>query len=127
MTFEPFDLPRYAVEPSRQGGLEPIGAVGREMRDDRCLYDSGSRYPLSGCVIGEPAGEIGWEPEGMPCTQGRSKPHVVSGIERHLARDCADLTLHRPEPLRIVIGFVLQGLELVRRLARFGRYLFMLR
>lgn len=75
----PFDLPRHPVEPPRQGGLEPLGAVGREVRGDRCLHDGRLRYALAGRVIGKPAREVGREPEGMPSAHPGYRPILSAG------------------------------------------------
>jgi hypothetical protein len=59
-------------------------------------------------------------------TQWKSKPQIVGGVERSLTRNRADLTLHWAEPLRVVVGFVVQGFKFVSRLTRLGRDLLVL-
>src|SRR5574337_756994 len=57
--FDPLHLPRHPIETPRQRGLEPVGAVGRQMRGERRLDHQRLRYTLASSIVSELAGEIG--------------------------------------------------------------------
>lgn len=52
MPFEPLDLPRHAIETAREGRLQAIGAVWRQMRGERCLHDQGLRHAFARGIVG---------------------------------------------------------------------------
>ena len=71
VALEPLHLPRHAIEPSRQRGLQPVGAIGRQMRGERRLDDQRLRHALAGGIVSELAGEIRRKAEGVLGAHGR--------------------------------------------------------
>jgi hypothetical protein len=65
-----FQVPRHAIEPSRERGLQPIGAVGRQMRSERRLDDKRLRHALASRIIGQLSSEIGRKAKGVLGTHG---------------------------------------------------------
>ena len=115
MAFEAFDLTLHLIETARQCGLEPVGAVGRQMRGERRLRPpapavrSFGRRNWRACLRDRAAVEM------CACCASGLKPHIVGRVQRGLTGKRAGLALHRSGALRIVIGFVFERLELLNR------------
>ena len=69
--FDPLHLPRHAIETSRQRRLQPVGAVGRQMRGERRLDDQRLRHALASGIVSELAGEIRRKTKGVLGAHGR--------------------------------------------------------
>jgi hypothetical protein len=125
--FDPLQVARHAVKPACKSGLQAIGTIGRQMRGERCLDDERLRHALTVGVIGELAGEAGRQAEGVLRPHARSHSKVVGAIERRLARGGAEVTLHDPLALHLIVGLVLQRLEFLDGFTRPRDDLFVLR
>ena len=78
MTFQTLDLPRHTIEPARQRGLQPVGAVGRQMRGKSGFHHQCLRHSLAGRIVGELAGKIRRQAEGvLGAHVFCSEPHIV--------------------------------------------------
>lgn len=63
--FEALDLSRHAIEPPRERGFQSVGAIRRQVRGERRLYHKRLRHAFARRVVGELAGEIGRQAEGV--------------------------------------------------------------
>ena len=78
---DPLQVAGDAVEPARERGLQAIGAVGRQMRRERGFDDERLRHAFARGIVGELAGEVRRQPEGMLRPHARLHPEIV-GADR---------------------------------------------
>jgi hypothetical protein len=119
MAFETFDLPGHAIEPPRQRGLQPVGAVGRQMRGERRLYDQRLGNPLSVGIVGELAGEI-WRQAESVLGAHVLKAHIVARIEGYLPSERAGPPLQDAGVQGGILRFIICQFELAGWLSRLG-------
>jgi len=74
MALNPLEMAAHAIQSPRQCCFEPIGAVGRQVRHERCFYDQGLRNALAGGVVGKLVGKVPWKAEGMLGSHGHYIP-----------------------------------------------------
>jgi len=116
--FDALQVARDAIKPACESGLQPIGAVGRQVRGERRFDDERLRHTLTIGVVGELAGEVRRQAEGVLRPHARSHSKIVGAIERRLARGGAEVALHDPLALRLVVRLVIQRCEFLDALTR---------
>ena len=89
-----FQVTRHPVKPTRQGGLQSVCSVRRQMRRQGCLHDHRLGSPFAGGVVGKFDGEVRRQAEGVFGSHRRSHPHVVGGVHRRLACRTGERALH---------------------------------
>ena len=116
--FDTLQVARDAIKAACKSGLQAIGAVGRQMRGERRFDDERLRHTLTIGVIGELSREVLRQAEGVLRPHARSHSKIVGAIERRLAGGGAEVALHDPLALHLVVGLVLQRLEFLNGLTR---------
>jgi hypothetical protein len=99
MALDPVQVPRHAIEPARERGLQPVGAVGRQMRSERRLDHQRLRHALTRGIVGELPSEIRREAKCVLWSAWLHL-HVIAGIEQDLAGDGSKSALHDALALR---------------------------
>lgn len=126
MPLDAFEMTCDPVKTAGERRLEPISAVGREMRCECGLDDKRLRHTLAARMVREPLGKFRRKTERMLGAHKRSHSQVVGRIERCLARCVPEIALHDALPLYLVVALFLRRLELLNRVARLGDDLFVL-
>src|SRR6185437_12972936 len=65
MTLEPLDLTRESVQTTAKRPLQPLGSIRRQEGRKSRLHDQRLRDALAQSVVGELAGQIGWQAKGV--------------------------------------------------------------
>src|SRR6185437_9337569 len=65
MAFDPFQVPRHAIEAPCQSGLKALGAVGRQVGGERRFDDKRLRHALARSIVRELPSEIRREAKGV--------------------------------------------------------------
>jgi hypothetical protein len=98
---DPLQVARDAIKPPCKSGLQPIGAVGRQMRGERRFDDERLRHPLTIGVVGELAGEVRRQAEGVLRPHARSSSVTLSQ-SWHRSIACATAFSNSPKGIGLL-------------------------